>query len=143
MTKYCILFCFAVCWGTNLYAQSDSTQISIGKKITIFSNVLNEKREIWISTPTYYSDNADTYPVLYLLDGESHFKHVSTAVEYLSSNLRIPQMIVVAITNTDRIRDLTPLHSLEGLDGKKDSVLFETTGGASNFIRFIREELVP
>src|SRR5882672_3395991 len=94
----------------DLKAQTDPA-ITIGKKERLFSKVLNEERELWVYLPRSYNQSSDTYPVLYLLDGASHFEHVAALVEYLSNNLRIPQTIVVAIPNTDRVRDFTPLHS--------------------------------
>jgi predicted alpha/beta superfamily hydrolase len=60
----------------------------------------------------------------------------------LAGNDLCPEMIVVAIPNTDRSRDLTPTHSLKLPDGKEQDFL-RTTGGAENFTRFIEKELIP
>jgi tetratricopeptide (TPR) repeat protein len=51
-------------------------------------------------------------------------------------------MIVVAIPNTDRARDFTPIHSLVNALGRVDSELV-TSGGGDNFLRFLGEELIP
>jgi predicted alpha/beta superfamily hydrolase len=51
-------------------------------------------------------------------------------------------MIVVAIPNTNRIRDLIPTHSTKGLDGKNYD-FFQGSGGTGNFLRFITDELAP
>ena len=58
------------------------------------------------------------------------------------SNTQIPEMIVVAIPNTDRERDLLPTHSTVGPDGKEMPFL-ETSGGGDKFLKFIAEELQP
>jgi predicted alpha/beta superfamily hydrolase len=51
----------------------------------------------------------EKYPVLYLLDAEAQMEMVAGQVRYLSDVYRIvPNMIVVGIANTDRVRDLTP-----------------------------------
>lgn len=134
---FCIIF---LSLFAHLHAQS---AFEIGSRFSLSSKILNEKREIWIYTPADYKRSSDGYPVLYLLDGESHFRHVVTMVEYLSDNLMLPQLIVVAIPNTDRIRDFTPLHSLIGLNGKEDASIFSTSGGGDQFIRFVKEELMP
>lgn len=47
-------------------------------------------------------------------------------------------MVVVAILNTDRTRDLTPTHVLDGIYSR-----YETSGGAENFTAFIGKELMP
>ena len=50
--------------------------------------------------------------MLIVLDGNAHFRSISGMVNYMSSgfngNIRIPEMIVVAIQNIDRRRDFTP-----------------------------------
>jgi predicted alpha/beta superfamily hydrolase len=42
----------------------------------------------------------------------------------------------------DRIKDLTPTHSLLNFDGKVDSYL-KTSGGNEQFLNFIQQELMP
>jgi tetratricopeptide (TPR) repeat protein len=49
----------------------------------------------------------------------------------------MPEMIVVAITNTDRTRDLTPT---KPKDAGKEAA---TSGGADRFLKFIETELIP
>ena len=54
-----------------------------------------------------------------LTDGEAQFAHTAATVEFLARNARVPEMIVVAIGNTDRTRDLTPTKAtLTGPDGR-------------------------
>jgi uncharacterized protein len=48
-------------------------------------------------------------------------------------------MIVVAITNTDRTRDLTPTKASPNPNGKETP----TGGGADKFLQFIETELIP
>ena len=130
-----ILFYFA--------GHAQDAPITYGKTLTIQSEILGEERPIWVYTPEFHEFGADKLPVLYLLDGASHFGHVTAMVDYLSVAMRIPQFIVVGIPNTDRIRDFTPLHSLTGLDGKVDRALFMTSGGGDQFLAFLKEELIP
>lgn len=131
---------------TNIvYAQSDPLPVNNDKAFLLNSKILNEPRSIWIHLPSDYNSTNQTYPVIYLLDGEGHFKYVSDLVDYLSGydRNRIPQMIVVAILNVDRIRDFTPIHSLLSFDSKIDSVRLATTGGGTKFLQFIQNELTP
>jgi tetratricopeptide (TPR) repeat protein len=54
----------------------------------------------------------------------------------------MPPLIVVAIANTDRVRDLTPTHAdIKHSDGTVEP--FPTSGGADKFLDFIQTELVP
>lgn len=119
-----------------LAAQTDTT-IAIGVRRSIHSDILSEDREVWIHTPAGY-DPAGTarYPVLYLLDGRGHFHHASGVLEFLAAQNRMPPMIVVAVRNTDRTRDLTP-------PTRDTAAQFRTAGGASAFLRVLRDELRP
>lgn len=127
--------------------QTDN-KIIIGKVDSVYSNILNEKRKIWIYTPGMTSgakDSGQHYPVLYLLDGDAHFASVVGMVQQMSQangNSVFPEMIVVAIPNTNRTRDLTPTH-IDSDAPMMDSNFSKSTGGNENFISFIEKELMP
>lgn len=123
--------------------------LTIGTRDSIQSAILKEKRTFLVYTPPSYSDTSWTpqrYPVLYLLDGDAHFHSVSGLVQILGTGVNgtyaIPEMIVVAIPNTDRTRDMTPTRVDKGFDGKPAPGL-KTSGGMANFLGFIRDELIP
>ncbi len=117
----------------NINAQGSAEDVIIGKSIHLESKVLGEERQIMVYLPDGYDQTTTKYPVLYLLDGRTHFQHASSTVQFLSRNGRIPQMIVVAIVNVDRTRDFTPTN----MENRPKS------GGAKKFIRFIQDELFP
>lgn len=122
-------------------AQSQTDPLVIGERVHIRSNVLKEERELLISKPAGYGDSVDRYPVLYLLDGETHFRYTSGIVEFLASNDRIPEMLVVAISSgsiEQRNRDLTPPSSAE-----MDNRFSPGNGGADAFLSFVADELIP
>src|ERR1700751_5203855 len=75
------------------------------KRLTIKSAVLGEDRIILVRTPIGYETNKVSYPVLYMTDGDAHINHTSSTIEFLTQNGRIPDLIVVGVTNTDRTRD--------------------------------------
>jgi predicted alpha/beta superfamily hydrolase len=122
--------------------------ITIGKKYSMRSKVLEEERPYWVSVPNSYdeADEKRRYPVLYLLDGDIHFQPASGVVQFMSGgnngNCQIPEMIIVAILNTDRTRDLTPTHTSIGISGEEEPFL-KSSGGGNTFLKFIRDELFP
>jgi predicted alpha/beta superfamily hydrolase len=116
-------------WGQ----EPESQPLTLGHATSVYSRLLGEDRAILVDLPTGYELTQTHYPVLYLLDGLAHFHHAATSVEFLSRSGRIPQMIVVAITNTARTRDLTPTHVEDQ----------ETSGGADTFLKFVEDELIP
>lgn len=122
-----------------------STAIKIGERKTIFSKFLNEERAYLVYLPESYQYNTNSkkkYPVLVLLDGAYHFHSASGVTQFMSSNGLIPEMIVVAIPNTDRTRDLSPSYSGTDWDGNPTE-RFATSGGGENFLSFINDELLP
>jgi uncharacterized protein len=130
-------------------AQAPNPDIKIGERFSLRSAVLNEERPYLIYLPASYGEGSNArqrYPVLYLLDGDAHFHSATGVVQFMSGgvnrNLQIPEMIVVAVLNTDRTRDMTPTHSRVGFDGK-DAPYFETSGGGDAFLKFFKDELCP
>jgi uncharacterized protein len=119
-------------------------QITIGSKHTIHSSILKEDRSLWIHVPDVGEHDTTTrFPVLYLLDGDSHFYSVVGSVHQLSSvngNDVCPKMVVVGIPNTVRARDLTPTHVTSP---GADSSFFKPTGGGEAFTEFLSKEVIP
>lgn len=112
------------------------------ERVVIKSQVLGEERTVLVRTPPGYAARAgERFPVLYMTDGDAHIQHTSGTVGFLARNARMPEMIVVGITNTDRTRDLTPTR-VEQLPGNPN-VRFPTSGGADKFLKFIETELIP
>ncbi|RNL88529.1 tetratricopeptide repeat protein [Sinomicrobium pectinilyticum] len=119
----------------------ESDNIIIGTKHTIVSNILREDRTYQLYLPDSYAKSSKTYPVILLLDGDYHFHSATGIVQYLSNDGEIPEMIVVAVPNTDRNRDFTPSHSLINYVGDTDEKQ-KTTGGAEKFLDFLEQELL-
>jgi predicted alpha/beta superfamily hydrolase len=111
------------------------------ERLVVKSQVLGEERVILVRTPAGYARGSERFPVLYMTDGDAHIQHTSGTVSFLARNARMPEMIVVGITNTDRTRDLTPTR-VEQLPGNPNA-RFPTSGGADKFLKFIETELIP
>lgn len=111
------------------------------KRLTIKSAVLGEDRIVLVRTPAGYDTNKLSYPVLYMTDGDAHMGHTASTIEFLTQNGRIPDLIVVGVTNTDRTRDLSPAKSTD--KNPAGELRFPTSGGADNFLRFFETELIP
>ena len=110
-----ILICATLFLVINpIYCQTDDTiLVTRDQQILLNSTVLNQKRVIWIHTPSGYNQSVESYPVLYVLDGNIHFSFIAGLTEFLSGDEknRIPKMIVVAILSDNRVSDFTPLRS--------------------------------
>lgn len=143
--KNLILSIFTIFYSIVALAQADN-KITIGTIDSIQSEILNEQRKIWMYVPEGYKPGSkQRYPVVYLLDGDSHFYSVVGMIQQLSQvngNTILPEMIVVGILNTDRTRDLTPTH-IESDPPIMDSVSSTTSGGGEHFVSFLEKELMP
>ncbi|MBU2928880.1 alpha/beta hydrolase-fold protein [Winogradskyella psychrotolerans] len=111
-------------------------QIIIGKVDSLYSEILNEQREVWVQVPEG-TDNTKRYPVIYVLDASKNFYSVTAMLKQLIP-WTIPNSIIVGITNTDRTRDFTPTNVpfQRGQESKN-------SGGARNFLNFVEKELKP
>lgn len=128
--------------GTAIFLLLFTTTAFGQTRLTIKSEVMGEERVILVRTPQGYEAGNARYPVIYMTDGDAHMAHTSSSIEFLARNGRIPEMIVVGITNTDRTRDLTPTNAtLSRADG--EPIQFPTSGGADKFLKFIETELIP
>jgi predicted alpha/beta superfamily hydrolase len=134
ITFTCILLVF------NFFTVLAQTQaLSIGEIRTLHSTALNEDRTLNIYLPLGY-DTAQTYPVLYLLDGsmDEDFIHIVGLTQFFNMMYTMPPCIVVGIANVDRKRDFTFPTEIPSLKEK-----YPTTGKSAVFIRFLEEELQP
>jgi predicted alpha/beta superfamily hydrolase len=129
------------------FAQSNSEINSkpfvLGQIDEIFSRELDEKRILNIFLPEgYQKEKANTYPVIYLLDGSAtgNFIPVTGLIQFnnFSRVNRVPKSIVVGIENVDRNRDFTHPTSIE-----KNQKYRPTAGKSGKFIAFIEKELQP
>lgn len=115
--------------------------VVIGHEWTIHSELLEEDRTIRVRLPRAHAWGKARYPVVYLLDGETNFHHTTATLDTLSRLGHIPELIVVAVDNTDRTRDLTPRR--EHLPAEDEEDRFPTSGGADRFLDFFEQELIP
>jgi len=119
------------------FAQRKDNRITIGTVDTVYSNILKEKRVVYIHVPD--GNKSERYPVLYVLDAENHFESAVAIVEQISGI--IPNMVIVGITNTNRERDLTPTHvKPDRIIGAGDAA---KSGGGEIFMSFMEKELIP
>ena len=101
---------------------------------------LNRDFHIFVRLPENYKDNPNiTYPVIYVLDGDSLFPLLAPTHLFLTYDENIPEAIVIGIAYggfaeiNKRNKDFTPLSS----DSTSDQ------GGAAEFLQFLKGELIP
>lgn len=108
--------------------------VAIGEVRHLRSRILDEDRTFRVHLPRGYAASGERYPVLLLLDGQTHFTHVVGLVSYLADQAEIPPLIVVGLDSTVRVRDFTPTDWPKAWAGG---------GGAAKFRAFLARELLP
>ena len=108
-----------------------------GQAYSIKSALLGETRRINVALPPSYAKSAADrrYPVIVVLDGEVSLPDAAAASDVLTRNGQIPEAIIVAIENTNRLRDLTPPGLSVSGSGSSE--------GGDKFLDFIEKELFP
>ncbi len=114
------------------FAETVENNIVIGKRVKLYSEILEEERILEISLPANYQNSKVEYPVLFVLDGGNIFRYCVSVVRMIAPN-HLPHLIVVGIPNTNRRRDLDP-------NDKKNTPPHK---GASQFLKFMETELIP
>lgn len=124
-TVWLVLFLLA--FSLKAWCQSSHSGI-LGKEDSVYSRILTETRPFFISLPDSYEKDDfyinKRYPVLILLDADTHFRYAASMIQFASAgeNEQIPEMIVVGVRNTNRTRDMTsnlltrPNHFLDFLE---------------------------
>ncbi|TXE14733.1 alpha/beta hydrolase [Algoriphagus aquimarinus] len=109
---------------------SQEVNVKIGIRDSIQSVILHENRPFVVSLPHDYESSNQSYPVLYVLDGNE----TALLQAILVTRILGVEMILVAIPNTDRDRDMMPL----------STPTYEVKSpGAEKFLSFIGAELIP
>jgi len=132
MKKIVLSFLISFLFVSICISQIDSTY-RIGKSIKFNSTILEGEVTYHVHLPYGYEVTDETYPVIYLMNGHlmSTFANAVATTEKLSSK-RIPDMIVVGISNTGVARNYW---ACPNDSGKVDK--------AENFYNFLDKELLP
>ncbi|NHJ32638.1 MAG: hypothetical protein FK732_07240 [Asgard group archaeon] len=106
----------------------ENGKIVIGEQYEIKSEIQKETRSILVSLPKGYEQTKIHYPVLFVLNASWEMNYINSAstAHYLYGSGLSPNMIVVGICDNAYHRDFMP-HQ----------------GGSDDFLRFMKEELIP
>ena len=114
-------------------AQTEQVTSVVHTQHLIKSQVLGEDRKILVRVPANYGQTDVRFPVVYMLDAHPPQNSMMVGlVEQQAWSGMTPEMIVVGIQNTNRLRDMTPTVTER-----------VGSGGAQKFLRFIETEVVP
>ena len=88
----------------SISAQVENSEITLGVNHTFKSSILNQDRTIQVYVPDSYKDTDQSYPVLYVLDGQWYFLSGVSVQKALRTPGAVPEMIVVGINSSHELR---------------------------------------
>jgi predicted alpha/beta superfamily hydrolase len=118
-----------------IVAHAQDVTVRLAVVDTLRSERLAETRRLLVHLPDGYDGTTAPYPVIYLLDGTPvSLLEAVAAMNKLRSDRFAPDVIIVAIENVDRDRDMMPLSTAQ---------YPVAAPGADRFLGFIANELIP
>jgi hypothetical protein len=114
--------------------KQEGEPVTVGTSFELYSEHLSETRTVRIHVPASHSTSSGRYPVVYVLDGEAYYLHSVSTVQALSGLGLMPEVIVVAVHNTNRRLNFTP---------PTISLPDVPEGGVDAFLDFMEDELIP
>lgn len=127
-----LFFAVAVALVFNLFGCVNAQDMP-GKRDSINSVVLNEKRVIQVILPDGYKPGGtDKYDVLYIID-DWNIKLGHDIQRFIQNEHAMPPMLIIGLLNTDRDKDFLPTHTTGNA----------TSGSADKFLKFFKDELIP
>jgi predicted alpha/beta superfamily hydrolase len=157
--KYLISFLMAIVL-TSAQAQYPAVSIPGTEVRKITSKIVaGQEYELHIMLPAGYQAAGKKYPVVYLMDSQWDFPLVTGLYGYQYYDGFIPELIIVGVTwsgehvNYDslRMRDYSPTKveqvtlspEIYGLMSLSSAVPMPQSGGADQFLAFMKQELFP
>lgn len=102
------------------------------REFSIQSTANGATYDIKVGLPANYDPSVEKYATIYVLDGEENFDFVSNQCKEISDKNAVEQVLVVGIGyGKDRSIDYTP------------TKISSETGGAPEFLNFIKTQLIP
>ncbi len=136
MKKITVNLIFMLIFSIHINAFA-SEHIGEVEEVVLDSQILDEKRKLVVYLPATYKNDTDSFPVMYITDGDIQGGHTSGTLDFLAKFDQAPSMIVVGIVNPShkRGKELT-------LANKENSDL-ESLSGADLFLTFVEKEVIP
>lgn len=131
ISKKAIIILMVVALFLATSCREESFNPDLTEEFTLLSTTNGATYKIKVALPDRY-DTSNRYGAVYVLDGEQDFDFVANRCKEIAANRAVDNVIVVSIGyGLDRSIDYTPTQ------------VSSVTGGAPQFLEFIKDQLVP
>jgi uncharacterized protein len=139
--RFIYLLSLLLCLAANISAAYPPVSLPNSELRTLESKSTGRKYDLYIRKPADYDKNPNKkYPVLYLLDGQWHFKLLDAVVGGLVYDKWMPDIIVVGITYSGEKPDY---EALRAMDYTPSRGFQKGSGDGPKFLQFIKTEVIP
>jgi predicted alpha/beta superfamily hydrolase len=122
-------------------ASGAEATISMSEVTTLHSSAVGRDYRIYVALPLSYSKNtSETYPVVYILDGDVLFGALTAPTRLLQSVRELPELIIVGIGYGMPWDDTGEVKKLREIDFTPSAT---PDWGAGQFLEFIQDDLFP
>ncbi len=112
--------------------QEETFSPALTQEFTLQADANGATYRIKVALPGNYGSTNNSYSTIYVLDGDENFDFVANHCQKISNDQSVDNVIVVSIGyGNDRSIDYTPTE------------VSSVTGGAPQFLEFIRNQLIP
>jgi uncharacterized protein len=144
-TRSAYLLSLLLCVAVNMCAAASPAYPPVtipGSELrTLESKSTGRTYDLYIRKPAGYDKNPDKkFPVLYLLDGQWHFKLLDAVIGGLVYDKWMPDIVVVAITYSG---DKPDYEALRAMDYTPTPGPQKGSGDGPKFLKFIKTEVIP
>ncbi len=127
IARFSVVVPLVLLLAASALAQADrfDHEISVGDE--------DQKRSLTVQLPESYAQTQNSYPVLYVLDGENNLDYAASVATFLAETGATPEFLVVGLhAGTTRALDYLPA----GNDANTSS------GRAHEFLRYLKDDIV-
>jgi predicted alpha/beta superfamily hydrolase len=110
---------------------------------SIVSKEVNDTFYVYVRLPKHYKTETKSYPVLYLLDGDIAFDMSTSIIRYLQYAEDVPDIIIIGIGYGTMLNDNNLNFRERDYSFTNIPLLKYGSGGADNYLKFLKNELIP
>jgi hypothetical protein len=108
------------------------------------SSIVGQDYQVRIRLPEHYANTTDSYPVLYLLDGDHAFAMATDIVQYLIYDEHIPDLIIASPAYGSKVLFADGGTNMRSRDFPPFPTHYtEMKPGGAAYLEFIAQELIP
>jgi predicted alpha/beta superfamily hydrolase len=131
---------FALLLITSYLVAQKTSGIPLAKQVTLHSEIVGDDYSLQVTLPYPFKPYEKKYPVLFYLDAFGKSAGMNELVKSKMYSRSFQQFVMVGISYNTNLRAYGKLRSRDYIPPMND---MDSINGGSNFLNFIKDELIP